>query len=573
MISTEVPAQWKILSPMVAQLAQDIVVTIDVIPKELNTGQNAAVTQTTVLIAVITHESTISTVLSIDSPTGAQDGILSSSQNFRVKAKLIWHKTDNISATIAPPTGYTLLENSTKSVYSPDSVVTWLLKAPNSATAERTVYVTAEGDNVLNPGQTVIAVPAEMPVTTVNRADLSLSMYTQDNSVSLGQEFTVTATVTKGGDADTLGLTQVALLPLTHGYSTIEPMIKNCFNGQAGWTIKAPVEPTQGGVNIEARIYTLPQDENTSDSVYVSKRNASVAVTAVGNWLAAMEFQRPDTLSGLVLPGQEDVWLSAFTFINKGDLGSNEIVIHGLSFDVKDFDGRQVSPSAVLSGIRAVHMQRSQGQFEFHNEHQFGSILSGSIPDQDSLHIAFSRPDTIAATDTSYIAILGNITQDAQTVNFILVISNSGYVDARDRFSGQGISVLDASGNSFTNLGSWKKQVISSNVIKDDSEPYLLNFPNPFGEPGKEETVFVYYLKEDAHVKFSIYTLTGQLVWSRSFLKTEPQGSKGMHSKGSFAVSWNGYNDRGVRVLNGVYILVMDTEYGDIAKTKIAFIK
>ena len=81
------------------------------------------------------------------------------------------------------------------------------------------------------------------------------------------------------------------------------------------------------------------------------------------------------------------------------------------------------------------------------------------------------------------------------------------------------------------------------------------------------------YLKENTNVHFRIFTLTGALVWSASFSESDPQGMKGLHSSEYNGVVWDGRNDDGRMVLNGVYILVMDTGYGDIGKTKIAVVK
>ena len=74
-------------------------------------------------------------------------------------------------------------------------------------------------------------------------------------------------------------------------------------------------------------------------------------------------------------------------------------------------------------------------------------------------------------------------------------------------------------------------------------------------------------------VKFRIFTLTGELVWSRDFTEGDPQTRPGLHTTDSQAVEWDGLNDRGHKVLNGVYVLVMQTGDGRVSKTKIAVVK
>ena len=169
---------------------------------------------------------------------------------------------------------------------------------------------------------------------------------------------------------------------------------------------------------------------------------------------------------------------------------------------------------------------------------------------------------------------MGDLIDTIQIPGFELNLPNGSFIDARDEFSPSIlISVLDPLGNDIVNLTSYPKQVVPLESVQEDSEPYLLNCPNPFGESGNELTNIVYYLKEQSSVSFYIYTLTGKFVWSEKYLETEPEGLAGLHDLGRGSVVWDGRNNNGYRVLNGVYILVMKTGYGDVAKTKIAVVK
>ena len=62
-----------------------------------------------------------------------------------------------------------------------------------------------------------------------------------------------------------------------------------------------------------------------------------------------------------------------------------------------------------------------------------------------------------------------------------------------------------------------------------------------------------------------IYTLLGELVKTYQFQSTDTQGTAGIHSN----VSWDGRNEKGQAVLNGVYVAVLITDSGK-AMTKIA---
>ncbi|MDZ7271759.1 MAG: hypothetical protein ONB17_09090, partial [candidate division KSB1 bacterium] len=67
----------------------------------------------------------------------------------------------------------------------------------------------------------------------------------------------------------------------------------------------------------------------------------------------------------------------------------------------------------------------------------------------------------------------------------------------------------------------------------------------------------------------SIFSLIGELVWSRHFSKNSPQGKAGPHEGEVF---WDGRNDRGQRVLNGIYIARIVTSDGQEAITKIGLV-
>ena len=64
--------------------------------------------------------------------------------------------------------------------------------------------------------------------------------------------------------------------------------------------------------------------------------------------------------------------------------------------------------------------------------------------------------------------------------------------------------------------------------------------------------------------------LLGELVWSESYKAADPQGQMSSHDGD---IDWNGKNDIGEVVLNGVYIGYIKTDYGETAMTKIAVVK
>jgi hypothetical protein len=81
----------------------------------------------------------------------------------------------------------------------------------------------------------------------------------------------------------------------------------------------------------------------------------------------------------------------------------------------------------------------------------------------------------------------------------------------------------------------------------------VVNYPNPFSA-GNEETRIRYVLTQDGDTQLRIYTLTGDLVWERSF-PAGSEGGKGQPAGYTNEVFWDGKNGAGRTVANGMYIL------------------
>lgn len=77
----------------------------------------------------------------------------------------------------------------------------------------------------------------------------------------------------------------------------------------------------------------------------------------------------------------------------------------------------------------------------------------------------------------------------------------------------------------------------------------VVNYPNPF----KANTVVRYILTKDAEVAVRIFTLTGRLVREFRFSKGVEGGKRGVNE-----ITWDGRNQVGDQVANGVYLLVVE---------------
>jgi hypothetical protein len=77
----------------------------------------------------------------------------------------------------------------------------------------------------------------------------------------------------------------------------------------------------------------------------------------------------------------------------------------------------------------------------------------------------------------------------------------------------------------------------------------LFAFPNPFGL-NRDRALISYYLQRSSPVTLTIYDPFGNEVWTRRFRQNE-QGAK----SGDNIIYWDGTNNQGRRVANGVYVI------------------
>jgi hypothetical protein len=78
---------------------------------------------------------------------------------------------------------------------------------------------------------------------------------------------------------------------------------------------------------------------------------------------------------------------------------------------------------------------------------------------------------------------------------------------------------------------------------------YVTNYPNPF-HPAEAPTTIAYKLADNATVTMRIYTLTGGLVFEKSFASGQPGGRTGLNQ-----FVWDGRNGAGELVASGGYVL------------------
>jgi flagellar hook assembly protein FlgD len=91
---------------------------------------------------------------------------------------------------------------------------------------------------------------------------------------------------------------------------------------------------------------------------------------------------------------------------------------------------------------------------------------------------------------------------------------------------------------------------------------------NPF-DPLTEPAEFRYYLQKDEEVSFVVLTLTGELVYRRDITAGEAGAAAGEN-----VFFWDGRNDDGSTVINGIYLAIISLgQDGERATIKLAVLK
>ena len=220
----------------------------------------------------------------------------------------------------------------------------------------------------------------------------------------------------------------------------------------------------------------------------------------------------------------------------------------------------------VISRVRIVSYEYYTSLNKpFGEPDEFASVQIGANA-PNPIRVDFSVLDTVTSGDLDKLVILVDLASNAPNRNFTVGIEN---ISAFQVVGGQSfaVTVTDSIGNplsALTNL--FKSRGIS--IVSGDPEKTFGNYPNPFGlDDGV--TNFVFLMERPGDVQLRIFTLLGELVYSAD--RSLDQGL--FYDE----ISWDGHNDAGRLVLNGVYIAILKVSYSGgetkIYKTKVAFIK
>ena len=184
---------------------------------------------------------------------------------------------------------------------------------------------------------------------------------------------------------------------------------------------------------------------------------------------------------------------------------------------------------------------------------------------ENPLQIDFTQiADLLGGSDSKFV-ILAEFQDEVANRGFRTVLKN---IDVYDPGTDTQLEVIDYQGMDIEDSEEMESRAIT--VVSDDPKETFGNYPNPFGRTYKNTNI-IFQLEDASDVDVRIFTLIGEPVWHRSYSGLPPGVYENM-------IRWDGKNDRGYVVLNGVYLCIMDVNplNGQSNKryiTKIAYIK
>lgn len=565
-IRVGVPVVWKLRAPEVSVPVKPLTVRLTKTPADENTGNDAAIFD-----GIRTKEINVQTRqlgqlmpgnLIITSPPGAQDSILSTDQEFTVQASVSWQNAAEIQAQIQFPnnSGYTvdavsLLSNNSSS--TGNDVFQWKVTTPSEPRGADNLWVLftardASDTTRLSASTPLLLIKVVQKPRLFLSAEISDPPSARDKKVSPDQRFTVRATISNLGEADTVGSGRIQIsLPLD--YTTTDTLIKPTQNGFAEWEVLSPPAPHEDIRNIDIIVIDTPRDENTGKKLVLDITKESIGITTETSKLEMrqLEVQR----SSAVITGQPDVEMFRFKALNSGQVGASNILLNGMAIEFIDRNGNPIEATKVISGIKVRSANGGNELFR---------ATSGF--ETSRLEMIFTTPDTLVPQQPDSVVVLVDVANTEAAKSFRMRLKSTADINAIDQESRKFVLVqlLNMLDQTVSEL-----QSHPAVLIPPEFQESFRNGPNPFNPAKGETTVFQYVLPQNSDVELHIYTMFGELVYMQAFPATSPQGTaRGFPNE----IRWDGRNGNGNLVLNGVYLAVLKTNAG-LATTKVAVLK
>jgi hypothetical protein len=355
-----------------------------------------------------------------------------------------------------------------------------------------------------------------------------------------------------------------------YGFESIDGELKKKFDylgHKLSFTLRAPRENKTALFNF--KYVDLPKDSNSLLTVSVNNDSGLVSLpmsvvekkitVIMDNNIEKKTFTR----------GEGQHLMMAFDISNEDYLDSLMVKGLGLKFITRS-DTAALSIDAIKNIFDRITVinadDLSEGSDKISSITSFVDFEVNDETAANPLQIDFDQLEILQGEDIKKLAIVATFRKGESSRSFRTILNN---VDAFDDSPDHLVSIVDEEGRSIDgNMNFWS-DIFS--IISTDQEETFGNFPNPFGRAPNETTDIRFVLNSTSDVTLRVFSLAGELVrsaWDRN-LTNLPGGE-------IYYVPWDGKNDEGDTVLNGVYICIIEirgSEGGKTYSTKIAYIK
>ena len=544
---------WNLMAPDYPIGSAILTIRFVSYPVDLNDGRSAVGPDSLRQIEfVVNTYPVISQQPYIAGPQGVLDHTVSTNQTFTIADSLnLGGYYTNLTSKILLPNGFTTPDSVVK--YPGESHVSWIIRAPGFATADSIGIISWLFD--MNTGDSIGVGPHFINLQIQTSAALRLSSRISgpesafDGIVEPGSQLTYEALVANEGQAD-VGSGQIWL---ETGHPQLIPEESAIRDFNVGipvvWTITVPDTEISSPILIWTTISTVPIEQNTMlpSNVLVDSSSTNIVIRELLPRLALTDL---DEHSGSMVKGQAVRFLT-FAVQNNDRGGRQSIGITGMQFELISnpvFEPGQIFSNFVLAygidTIPAANMSQST--------------------------IDFVLPDTLILDPLAgyEFSIILSLSQATAVSDFRLAFGSNPItaVAIQDGIPTVSLALLTTRGEPVT----WMSRPTA--VLEPSFTASLSSYPNPFNPRVKAANIG-YFLETDSNIEIKIYTLTGDLVWSRNILASEDLGRAGLHTENS-AIAWDGKNNQGFEVRSGVYICaIKNLSSGEEKKLKIAVVK
>ncbi|OGC89767.1 MAG: hypothetical protein A2W25_02670 [candidate division Zixibacteria bacterium RBG_16_53_22] len=494
----------------------------------------------------ITHSAAIT------EPQGAVDRELSTNQIFVVTDTLF---TNGIYSSkgvrLHLPDGFTTDDSLVK--FPEGNVASWHLRAP-AAAANATIILSSWIYDI-NTGDSIGTLPRFIDVVIVPAASLAISSRIAgpptaiDGILQPGSQVQFEAVVQNSGVAAVSDGQMRLRLGRSDMIPTENPIRSFVVGVPIFWTISIPSIEVNFPVPISAVLSDTPTEDNTGQAASVTVDSTAVPVM-IRELYPKLVLTDISGHQGSVFKGQ-NLQILTFELLNNDFGGNFPIAVTGFVFDIA------TNPAMGASELIANALVTSDSSAS-----EFGGF------DQNRF--------SIDLTDTVYIAPAGrvrfslaiDIEEGTPVRDFSIHVGND-FVSAHVIENGivaQDLLPVSPSGEPV----SW--QTDPTAVVEQSFAASISSYPNPFN-PREGGTKIGYFLPSAAGLEIRIFTLLGDLVWTRTVAASDPLGTAGLHT-GETALVWEGKNDIGAEIRSGVYIcMIKNLRTGEEEKFKIAVVK